>query len=86
MALALGAGIFSPAKNDLSDTFWTERTTAIQSDASGNYLLGTINGIFKTPGKHAPVKKWITGTSADQARITEIKIDHKNRIWIDPLI
>ncbi len=82
IACAHGAGVFDTKKGEIDIIYWRTRSTAINKSPNGDIWIGTINGLFKKTTQQAQPAKWITHSKLDSARITDIKLDAKNRIWI----
>jgi hypothetical protein len=78
----MGAGYFSIRENKITDMIWNTRTVSIARDGSGNYYLGTINGLFNRKKGNTAVVKLKTKTALDESRITDIKIDKLGKVWI----
>lgn len=82
IAGANGAACFSSKEERATEVIWANRTYAINRDQLGNDYLGTINGLYIRKSGNRKVEKWITKTSLDDSRITDIKIDLNGRIWV----
>jgi hypothetical protein len=79
---ANGAGFFSPDSGRISEILWGTRTTAVCDVPGKGVFLGTINGLHvRLPGGKG-VTEFVSETSLDRARITDIKYDGKGRIWV----
>ena len=78
---AHGAAEYDPLNNKVIKVFSEERVVAICEVSAGRYWLGALNGILQSDGVKKGAK-WISGTALDVSRITDIKADKLNRIWV----
>lgn len=76
-----GAISYNPRTDEVLKVFSVDRTVAICEDVNGTCWLGTLNGVSCVKEKDS-LEKWNSETVLDKARITDIKCDAQNRLWI----
>lgn len=82
IATAHGAGIYNVKTRKIDAIYWRTRSTAINISQNGIVWIGTINGVYKITKNKTVPEKWVSRSKLDSARITDIKVDAKNRLWI----
>ncbi|HEY1045986.1 MAG TPA: histidine kinase, partial [Bacteroidia bacterium] len=77
-----GAGIYDLIKKKITDSIWNIRTTAVYQVKGKGIYLGTINGLYFRKEGEVNVNRYVSNQLLNNARITDIRADNKNRLWI----